>query len=99
MSGRDAIVAIIICLLAAIAVFTFFHQKIIRFIALWMADAKNAEAAVKESKSAPSDDLEAAKSEPSSAGSEARSGSKKSDDRSDAVSSASSWPPDLHIQI
>ncbi|EGO54390.1 hypothetical protein NEUTE1DRAFT_50075 [Neurospora tetrasperma FGSC 2508] len=97
MSGRNAIVAIIVCLLAAIAIFTVFHRKMIHFIAQWMADAKNAEATVKESKKAASDDLEAAKSEPS-VGSEARSGSKKADDdRCDTVSSASSGP-DLHVQ-
>ncbi|KAK3492565.1 uncharacterized protein B0T23DRAFT_144813 [Neurospora hispaniola] len=92
MSGRNAIVAIIVCLLAAIAIFTVFHRKIIHFIAQWMADAKNAEATVKESKKAASE-----KSEPS-VRSEARSGSKKADDdRCDTVSSASSGP-DLHVQ-
>lgn len=97
MSGRNAIVVIVVCLLAAIAIFTVFHRKIIHFIAQWMANAKSAEAAVKKSKKAPSDDLEAAKSEPS-AGSEARSGSKKTDDdKCDTVSSASSGP-DLHVQ-
>ncbi|CCC06658.1 hypothetical protein SMACR_00683 [Sordaria macrospora] len=97
MSGRDAIVAIIICLLAVITAVVVFHKKIIKFLALWMADAKNAAAAVKESKSSSSDiDLEAAKSEPS-ARSEARSGSNKSDDRCDTASSASSGP-DLHVR-
>ncbi|KAK3952294.1 hypothetical protein QBC32DRAFT_341865 [Pseudoneurospora amorphoporcata] len=98
MPGRDAIVAIIICLLAAITALVFFHKKIIHFLALWMADAKNAAAAVKGSTPTPSDiDLEAAKSGPSSARSEARSGSNKSDDRCETASSASSGP-DLHVR-
>lgn len=97
-TNKNAIVAIIICLIAAIAALIFFHRKIVRFLALWMADAKNAEAAVKGSKSATTTepDLEAAKSEPSAARSEAaRSGpgsNKSDDDRCDTVSSASSGP-------
>ncbi|KAK3401913.1 hypothetical protein B0T20DRAFT_402946 [Sordaria brevicollis] len=97
-TNKNAIVAILICLIAFIAALIFFHKKIVTFLALWMADAKNAEAAVKESKSAKSTepDLEAAKSESSAARSGPRSGTGSNnsvdDDRCDTVSSASSGP-------